>query len=227
MDRKSIIDKIRALKKLEARTSSQNEAEAATYAIAGIIDRYKLSVAELDEEKQDKERGDVKKDDLRESWKRLPNYKRVLLNAITKHMGVSVIVTKNQDGTSNRTLVGFSSDVEIAKHLYSWLSLEASDMSPKGHGKGYSQSWCMGFARGIEAQLKKSRQGTLESVPNTSSALMVLDKSDMVKSSVKKMFPEMKTTYHYYGSSSDEAFMDGKLQGESTHLGKRLSGNPA
>jgi hypothetical protein len=221
MDKKSIIDKIRALKKLESRAGTQGEAEAAAYAIAGIIDRYKLAVSEL-EEPESQEKSKIEHLDIGEDFKRLPSYKRVLLSVIARHCGVSVVTQTDEQGLKKRTLIGFSSDVEFTRHMYSWLVLEAADMSPKGHGKGYSQSWCLGFARGIAEQLRKAREALLETVPNAKCAAIVLDKSPAVTDFMNKLFPTIKTTSFYTRASDAFAYLDGKLQGESTHLGKRL-----
>jgi len=223
MNKQSIIDKIKALKKLESGTNSQGEAEAAAHAIAAIIDRYKLAMHELENESQQESyRKEVDKSDLGEGYERLPNYKRVLLNAIAHHCGVRVISHANGNGLRTRSLIGFESDVEFTRHLYSWLLVEMVDLCPGGHGRAYSQSWRLGFAHGIDKQLKLARKEVLESVPDNKRAAIVLCKSPAVDEFIEKTFPHVKLSNFRAGFSNSYAYLDGALQGESTHLGKRL-----
>ncbi len=225
MDRKAIIEKLKSLQRLQDRAGSQGEAEAAAYAIAGIIDRYKLTVADLGEEEQEECKGKVKDLEVGEDYGRLPNYKRVLLNAITEHCGCEVIARyRDYRGKKYSCLIGYESDVEMASYLYSWLLSEISWLSPTGHGKAYVQSWCLGFAYGIQKQLRRAKKEVIAEAKKPECAAIVLSKDQAVDDFMDKMFPKRITTQVPVRISDRFAYLDGKLQGENTHLGKRMGG---
>jgi hypothetical protein len=143
MSLEDIRQKIRSLKELERRAGTQGEAEAAARAAAALLEKYRLSEAEVEAAGAEPNEACTIDDEGVYSYRRAERWRVDLLNVVSDNYGVACYrETKfgaRADKPKGRARIGFDykmclvgrpSDILIVRYLYSWLSVEAVRLVP-------------------------------------------------------------------------------------------------
>lgn len=217
----SILEKARQLRALRDGAATREEAEAAARAMAGLFAKYRISEAELEASTgQPQHSMSADEDNPLYTFKRRSHWKTVLAFALTKAHGVMGYILRDRRGGEKRLcLCGRTDDVELVRHMWSWLSAEATRLAENEPGPE-RQSWLRGFVHGVGLQILRGRKDAIAS----SSAMILLDQRD------KEASDYMKTVHGKIGTKSinssqkldARAFERGRQAGASTHLGARL-----
>lgn len=144
MSLEDIRQKIRSLRELERRASSQGEAEAAARAAAALLEKYRLSEAEVEAAGAEPTEACVLDGESLYSYRRAEQWRMDLANVISDGYGVACFRERHfgarDDKPKGRARIGFDyklllvgrpSDVLIVRYLYSWLSAEAVRLVPE------------------------------------------------------------------------------------------------
>lgn len=224
----SVIDKVQKLLAL-SKSSNPNEAAAAAAAANRLIDQYRLQ--EVDFSTGSSESDPMAEDEsyIYESGK-ITQWKAMLIGVLTTHYGVAFFNdTHYPEGrkVSRFKLIGRSSDIQITRYMFAWLTLECqrlADSQAKGLGRVFVASYCEGFVTGVHAQLKASREEAKKEA--TSNAIVKLDAR--LQESKDHMYSTHKlrtVKQASYRKQDALAFSAGQQQGSNIHLGKAMGGS--
>ena len=229
-----ILEKVSRLLAL-SKSSNANEAAAAAGRAAEIMDKYRLTMADLESPSIPAEA--FVKDSGAPIYEtgRTVLWKTNLVYVLCNHYGVAYYYDLARSTEMGRKytevrLVGKPSGIEMVRYMFAWLSAEIQRISDTEHkGKGfkftYIFSYCEGFVAGIEAQLKVSRATAKAESSVSSVALAKIDNA--FEEANAWMKSAMKLSDGKGGSSRQfnaGGFASGKLKGENLHLGSSLNG---
>jgi hypothetical protein len=227
------IEKARKLLQLRDRAATPGEAQAAARALALMLDKHRITVAEL--EMRDGEHGEPMAADESNpllTFTRMPRWRSQLIAVLCRHYGVAAWQKSAYIGRSMRGrrklqhaihLCGRASDVDMVRHMFSWLSAEAERLAHQecvGHGAVVYNSWRSGFVVGIDTQLCSVREAVTEH--HTEAALVLQSRHQQAAEHLASCVKILETTTHYRFLHSEAAHAAGKKRGESQHLGDRL-----
>lgn len=144
MSLEDIRQKIRSLRALERGATTQGEAEAAARAAAALLERYRLSEAEVEAAGAEPNEACILDDEPVYSYRRAEQWRMDLVNVLSDGYGVVMYrerkFGRRADKPKGRVQMGFDykiclvgrpSDVLIVRYLYSWLSVEAVRLLPE------------------------------------------------------------------------------------------------
>ena len=228
MSNVAIIEKVQKLLAL-SKSSNANEAANAAGLANKLIDQYRLSIADIENDAQ----GDIEcveedSDFIYESGKVTP-YKKSLVYVLAKHYGC--VYWNDASYATGRCvtryrLVGKRSDIGICKYMFAWLTAECkrlADIEAKGRGRVFVGSYCQGFVNGIASQLKTSRTEAQRGA--TSSAIVKIDAREAEsKDALYKLHTNLVTKKSHSQARIDpNAFYQGQIKGQNMHLGASLN----
>lgn len=232
MDNEHAIDKARKLLRLRDRAGTPAEAAAAAKALAKMLDKHRLDIAELEAEGKQLPEGFMA-DEKRPlaSWKRIEPWRRDLALVLAEHFGVCCwqqgFRRPGQCMHHQLCLCGRPSDVQLVRGMYHWLGAELTRLCIiycRGKGRRYARSWRDGFVTGIERQLRAARAEVAET---DSRAIVLYDRAREARDYLQEMFGKLKT--HKWSSKNAvdrEGYFHGRDRGEAIHLGDRI-GEPS
>lgn len=220
-----VIDKVKNLLAL-SKSDNVHEATAAANKANQLIDEYRLSSMDLSEDNSEIDPLIEDADAIYESGRQI-FWKVNLVIVLANHYGCAVYNHANYSTGrmfSRFKLIGRTSDIQIVKYMFSWLSMECqrlAEINGKGRGKVYIQSYCLGFVSGIKEQLNKSRKEAEKTVNSTALVKLNnrLDEADAFMNATHNL---KSTTTKSQSQQDVWAFHSGQLKGESTHLGPVL-----
>lgn len=219
----SVIEKVQKLLAL-SKSSNANEAMTAAAIANKLIEQHRLSEADLN--------GDdviVEDHDPIYHTGRVTQWKKYLAVSLAHHYGCAIYNSYelNKRKYSQFKLFGRQSDIDIAKYMFNWLVVkcqELSDKHAKGKGHVYVSSYCLGFASGVIAKLKESKN---EAQDGASSSAITL-----INSRTDESIKVLKNTIEFNGKDSNtsaskinfSAYATGHKKGKSIQLTTPLSG---
>lgn len=229
-----VIEKARKLLQLRDRAATPGEAQAAARALAKMLDKHRISIAELEMRgDQDAEPMSVDEQEPLLSYRRLPIWKKNLIRSLCEHYGVAcwrVGKWNSYDGRGRRRmdyamhLCGRKSDMDMVRYMLAWLSTEIGHLSRQecaGMGSISHSSWRRGFVTGLTRQLQMARDDV--ATANSDAALVLRKRHDDARDFLRKMIDltKVKKSYHhiYHDPAAHAA---GKRRGEAQHLGDKL-----
>lgn len=226
-----IIEKAKKLLALRDRAGTRAEAEAAARALARILDKHRITMAEIATQKGDDETivADAKLPLI--EWRRAVAWRRSLINALCAHYGVACWRAKRyighaRDGRRRYVyamhLCGRPSDVALVRYLFAWLSTELariSEVECAGRGNSFKNSWMLGFAEGINQQLNAAREEIAKEMGD--GALALLNRQQEAMMALEQQIKGL-TTIKYSMRIHGDAHEAGKKHGKSHHLGDKL-----
>ena len=154
--------------KLLATATSDNEHEAAlAMSLAqSLIEKHKLSMAELSEAESAhiQEEGVIRDEDPLFAGGRIATWKSNLswhlakLNncRLVKYMGMGHQMG-GQRGTK-LVIFGRPSDIANVRFLLAFASVQLTRLAPTGRGKEYSNSWYLGAVQGIQQKMNEAKR---------------------------------------------------------------------
>lgn len=229
---KTLAETIETVRKLLALSTSSNAHEAANAAARAndLIDKYRLSMFDLEEAEVPVEPIVQDTDYIYQSGK-VTVWKKHLMYTLTRHYGVAYwndAGYNNGRKVSRYRMVGRKSDMDITRYMMSYLSLECERLSAleaKGTGLGrvFVSSYQEGFVAGITEQLRLSREAIKKEA--TSTAIVKIDSAyQEAEDSMYAMVPNLKTVKtRSYRRTDNHAYGMGKTRGQNIHLGSAMS----
>ena len=181
------MDVIKAkISKLLAMATSDNENEAALAMSMAqtLIEKHKLSLAELSEAESSlvEEEGVIKDEDPLFAGGRISTWKSTLAHYITKLNGCKLVKYTHQGGSiggergSKLVIFGRPSDISNVRFLLAYAIVQLTRLAPMGHGHQYSNSWYLGAVQGIWQQMNEAKKKVQAAA--SSYALVKLDNRD-------------------------------------------------
>ncbi len=225
-------DVISKVKKLLALITSSNANEAANAAARAneLIDKYRLSMFDLEEAEVPVEPIVKDTDYIYQSGK-VTVWKTHLVYTLTRHYGVAYwndASYNNGRKVSRYRMVGRKSDMDIVRYMMAYLSLECerlSSLEVKGTGLGrvFVASYQEGFVSGVAEQLRLSREVVKKEA--TSTAIVKIDSAyQEAKDSMYTMVSGLKKVKtRSYRQTDNHAYGMGKTCGQNIHLGSAMS----
>jgi hypothetical protein len=223
----NIIDRV---KRLLALTSSSNQYEAANAAAIAnrLIDEYRLSIADIQDNMNESDPM-MEDPDAVYSTGRIVPWKVRIIGILAQHYGCatynSVTYPKGRK-ESHIKLVGRKSDIDIVRYMSGWLMLECqrlSDIEAKGKGKVFCNSYCEGFVAGVSAQLAASR-AEAEKVATSSAIVKINSRYNESLSYLRSQY-KLKQAAGSKIQLDRNAYDAGVKQGRNVHLGASLQGS--
>ena len=228
MSNEAIIERVQKLLAL-SKSSNANEAAAAAAAANRLIDKFRLSEADLETNSEEAlEPIEEDMDYIYQSGKVTP-WKKKLVHVLSEHYGCSYWNDCTWDTGRKFTryrLVGLRSDIGITSYMYNCLSLECqrlAEMEARGKGRVFAGSYCIGFVDGVAAQLKASRAEAKKEA--TSTAIVRIDaRLAEAEAELYRLHTNLVTHKAKSMAMLDPyAFASGQKRGKDLHLGASLN----
>lgn len=224
MNLEKVIDQVNKLRAL-SKSDNANEAASAAAAANRLIDKHRLSEADLS---TDNPEAPTEDSSFIYETGRITMWKHDLMLILATHYGCKVLnFAYYPEGrkTSRFKLFGRVSDMAVVHYMFGWLVNECSRLSDsemKGKGHVAANSYCIGLIHGVQKQLKQSREDMKAEF--TSTALVKLDsRLDESNSFMKSIHTNIKTTVTTSKSFIDGgAYSSGQERGKDIRLGKAL-----
>jgi hypothetical protein len=232
-----LLDRVRKLlAKAENEGCSPAEAEALTAKAADLMAKYGIERAMLGalHPETDKPTSKVFRPD--NPW---ADVKRHLLSGLASAMRCQCVQTRSgRAGADTTTLrvFGYQSDIDRAELLWTSLLVQmhrALTQQPVpgygGDARAWRRSWMLGFSSAVVARVRaaeeaaaKSSSDSGEEAGGMSSALVLADRSLVIRSLVHSEFPRLRKARVTYSGSG---YGDGYREGQKADIGTaRLGG---
>lgn len=224
-----LLARVRALLAKAESTSYPEEAEAFNAKAAKLIAKHGIDQALLAASGQRTDEITTMRVELDDPY---TVSKVTLLTFIAQALRCQAIAHGKGRSYRYAVVVGFASDLERVELLYTSLLLQATTQVVRQHpdstvfGQGesvaaYRRSWFAGFAAAVRYRLEMAeRQAATEArstLPaGTSTALVLRDRSDQVKTAVKDLFPNMRSVNRRISGSG---YGNGVTAGQQADLG--------
>jgi len=220
------IAKVRALRNL-ANSASQHEAEVAAAMADALIQKYRLSEAEIGSGSGTEPQECVGEDGtpLAIFGAKLTPWRAQLGGNLARHYGCAVFVLRSREVTLQ--IVGRPSDIEIVRYMYAWLTAEITRLSQTEADRRSRGAFCLGATVGLHAAMQRSRavaEGQHGSEHGSGAAMVLASRSDEAKRWMGAAHVFRKKTVGGGRVSDAAAFMRGGRAGASIHVGHALDG---
>ena len=225
------LDAIKALvTKLLATATSDNEHEAALAMSKAteLIEKHKLSMAELtDAETSQVETEAVIKDESPIfAAGRISSWKTNLVSAIAKINGCKLIKYTGQGYAvggqrgSKLVIFGRPSDIGNTRFLLAFAITQLTRLAPKGQGKEYANSWYLGAVEGIRLQMNDAKKKVQAGA--SSYALIKLDnRVKEVDSYIADTIGKLRKGASSHSNINWDAYSKGQTTGRNMDLNGR------
>lgn len=222
------VARARKLLELERRTNYPAEAQAAARALAKLLERERISVAELELSGERSADGLVVADDPLLRWRRLVAWRRDLADILCHHHGVAWWQRNWPDGAAAVMMCGRADDIALVRSMYDWLAEETMHLcriSCEGQDQRYRRGWRIGFVGGIAAQLKEAREqvaAEAQSDGRQQAALAVRDRASAAQEHLETVLGKMPVKDWTGKDPELGAYLSGSKRGRQIHLGGRI-----
>lgn len=227
--RESIVEKAKKLIQLQERAGTPGEALAAAKALAGLLDKHRIALAELESAgAADPEAFVLHRDEPLYAFQRVQVWRRDLCYVLGEHYGVATWqrTRKFRDGRPSDHFIcacGRRTDIELLRSMYVWLGAEIERLSAsecQGLGGRYANSWRLGFVAGVQQQLRGLREQNCEA---STTAMVVYGRSEQALDYLRSQLEKLGTVkYRHRGGHDRWAFQSGFVRGWQQHLGPHL-----
>jgi len=230
-DNNDLLDRVRKLlAKAEDEGCPPTEAEALTAKAAELMARYGIDRALLGALRPETDKPTSRAFTLDNPW---GDVKRHLLAGLASVMRCQCVQTKSGRGAAETTVLrvfGYQSDIDRAELLFTSLLVQqaralASQAVP-GYGseaRTWRRSWMLGFNSAVVARVRaaeeaaaKSSEDSGEEAGGMSSALVLADRSLVVRSLVSSQYPRLRKARVTY---SGDGYGDGYREGQKADIG--------
>jgi uncharacterized protein DUF2786 len=218
----TLLERVRKLlAKAEGAGVTPEEAQALTAKAAELMAKYGIDRALLAARRPDTDRPSDRVVEVGNPWARVQGH---LLCGVAAAMRCQCVILPG-DGPGTRIHVfGFSSDIERAEMLYTSLLLQMwqglSQTAPPAGArsvKAWRRSWLLGFASAVVARVRAAEEAaaggadTGAAPPGTTTALVLADRSLVVRRQVQQAYPRLrKSRLTYTGNGYGAGYSQGQ-----------------
>jgi len=223
-----LLDRVRKLlAKAEDEGCSPAEAEALTAKAAELMARYGIDRALLGALRPETDRPADRVFTLANPW---GDVKRHLLAGLAMALRCQCVQTRSDQGTRLHVF-GYTSDLERADILFTSLLVQmaralASQAVPGygGEARSWRRSWMLGYAAAVVARVRAAEEaavasasaGAEDAANGQSAALVLADRSLVVRRQVTAAYPRLRRTRVTY---SGGGYGDGYREGQKADIG--------
>ena len=221
-----LLDRVRKLlAKAEADGVTPEEAQALTAKAAELMAKYGIDRALLAAQRPETDRPDSRMVDIYNPWARVQAH---LLCGLASAMRCQCILLPSGEGQRVH-MFGYASDLERTDVLYTsvlvqmWHGLIATSVPARASSvRAWRRSWLLGFAAAVTARVQAAEEGAeaaavaAPSGPHANAALVLADRSLVIRRNVAAAYPVTRTARLTYTGSG---FGAGYKQGERADLG--------
>jgi hypothetical protein len=233
-----LLDRVRKLlTKAEDEGCSPAEAEALTAKAAELMARYGIDRALLGALRPETDRPADRVFTLDNPW---GDVKRHLLAGLATALRCQCVQTRPAEGTRLHVF-GYTSDLERADILFTSLLVQMARALAKqavpgagGEARAWRRSWMLGFAAAVVTRVRAAEEtavaaaegGADDAAAGASAALVLADRSLVVRRQVASAYPRLrKTRVTYSGGGYGDGYREGqKADIGSTKLRSRAAG---
>jgi uncharacterized protein DUF2786 len=225
-----LLDRVRKLlAKAEDEGCSPAEAEALTAKAAELMARYGIDRALLGALRPETDRPADRVFTLDNPW---GDVKRHLLAGLATALRCQCVQTRSTEGTRLHVF-GYTSDLERADILFTSLLVQMARALAKqavpgagGEARAWRRSWMLGYAAAVVARVRAAEEaavaaaegaaGTADAPAGASAALVLADRSLVVRRQVAAAYPRLRKTRVTYSGSG---YGDGYREGQKADIG--------
>jgi hypothetical protein len=235
-----LLDRVRKLlAKAEDEGCSPAEAEALTAKAADLMARYGIDRALLGALRPETDRPADRVFTLDNPW---GDVKRHLLAGLATALRCQCVQTRSAEGTRLHVF-GYTSDLERTDILFTSLLVQMARALAKqavpgagGEARAWRRSWMLGYAAAVVTRVRAAEEAAVaaadgatdrdEAPAGTSAALVLADRSLVVRRQVTAAYPRLrKTRVTYSGGGYGDGYREGqKADIGSTKLRSRAAG---
>ena len=221
-DIKTIIDKINKLRALST-SSNEHEAAAAAAAADKLIQEHGLVEAQLESEGVIPKEAVAQDESPFASWreKRVPQWQRALAWGLVHHYNCSGIEANMRGRVYEGQaawirIVGRKSDIEAARYMYAYLTVEIERLAQnnRGNGRHWLDSFRHGCVHGCLYAMKQAKEQVKKAAPAAASAAIVLvdSRKDEAIDLLHKLYPK-RGRGHVIGARGGSGYAEGHKEG--------------
>ena len=227
----ALLDRVRKLlAKAEAEGVTPPEAEALTAKAAELMARYGIDRARLAAARPETDRPGSRVIDIDNPWAQVRAH---LLAGLAGAMRCQCVLLHTRGPGARIHVFGYASDLERTDILYTSLLLQMARgltvaVVPDGvrSPRAWRRSWLLGFVtavitrvRSAEERAATSTEGESQSGPST--ALVLADRSVVIRRTVDEAYPVTRTTRLTY---SGRGYQAGYARGQQADIGSARLG---
>lgn len=229
--RDSLVDRVRKLRALAEsarKLDNVHEAAAAARAADELIQKHRLEEAELEIGGEESEAPSEDATPFVTFGRNRVLWQATLASFLVHHYGCSMYWTNQRVVKSDRLgafvgsicigkIIGRRSDVEIARYMNAWLSVEIARLLGKSGmcGKDERNSFCVGAVAAVIEKMRAAKRV----VVGTSAAMVKLDsRFDEATTAMEVLHPKLKKDHSRMRMSDEGAFFAGKRAGSTIEI---------
>lgn len=204
-----------------ASSSNENEAAVAMAMAQDLMDRHKISVAELCV--GEVEEGIVRDAEAVFAGGRIPHWKTYLVQSIAKNNGCSIIKVSHQgharagERGSKIEIFGRPTDIAAVRFMLAYSVTQLTRHAPKGKGHVFSNSWYLGAVQGISQKMADAKKAAYQTASKY--ALVKLDTRDKkVDEFVAENIPNLRKGAAVRSNIDSGAYWEGHTKGKSMDI---------
>jgi len=213
------------LAKAEDEACSPAEAEALTAKAAELMARYGIDRALLGALRPETDRPADRVFTLGNPW---ADVKRHLLAGLATALRCQCVLTRTETGTRLHAF-GYTSDLERAEILFTSVLVQMARAlavqrvpSHGGGARAWRRSWMLGYSTAVVGRVRAAEEAAVASAPaqtegGASAALVLADRSAVVRQQVSTAYPRLRKTRLTYSGSG---YGDGYREGQKADIGE-------
>jgi uncharacterized protein DUF2786 len=218
----TLLERVRKLlAKAEGAGVTPEEAQALTAKAAELMAKYGIDRALLAARRPDTDRPSDRVVEVGNPWARVQGH---LLCGVAAAMRCQCVILPGEGPGTRIHVFGFTSDIERAEMLYTSLLLQmwqglSQTAPPAGTRsvKAWRRSWLLGFASAVVARVRAAEEAAASGAdgdgapPGTTTALVLADRSLVVRRHVQQAYPRLrKTRLTYTGNGYGAGYSQGQ-----------------
>ncbi|MFZ4768569.1 MAG: DUF7168 domain-containing protein [Ferruginibacter sp.] len=218
--------KIKKLLKL-GESNNANEAANAMVAAQSLMDKYRISVAEVEAQtgtKQENIAGDTQPILC---GGRIMTWKKVLLSALVKHNGCAHYL-RHAHRDAQYFVFGRPSDIDTLRYMFAYAVSELGRLSIlhcKGQGHSFHDSWYNGAALGIVEKLNLDRKAASQTDNSTAIVLVSNRENEALSAMRSNIRLGASKAQTWNGRFNSDAYANGKAVGSNMNLSSKGLGS--
>ena len=231
----ALLDRVRKLlAKAEAEGVTPPEAEALTAKAAELMARYGIDRARLAASDPGTDRPGSRVIDIANPWAQVRAH---LLAGLAGAMRCQCVLLSTDKPGARIHVFGYASDLERADILYTSLLLQmarglTAAVVPAGvrSARAWRRSWLLGFASAVVARVRAAEEAAASQADGGSrpasasrTALVLADRSDVIRGYVGQAYPRLRQTRITYSGSG---YRTGYAQGQRADIGTARFARP-